>query len=122
MSDFISGGWSMFIGAVTIVGLVACLALLIIASKRKVMSDDNTTGHVWDEDLKELNNPLPRWWMWLFVITVVFAAAYLARYPGLCSHSCSRKWISAGQRRTQSLIHLSPARHIELGMASMLQY
>ena len=47
------------------------------------MADDNTTGHVWDEDLRELNNPLPRWWMWLFVITVVFAAVYLALYPGL---------------------------------------
>ena len=51
MSDFISGGWSIFIGALTIAGLVACLALLIIASRRRVMSDDNTTGHVWDEDL-----------------------------------------------------------------------
>ena len=62
---------------------MACLVLLIVASRRKVMADDNTTGHVWDEDLRELNNPLPRWWMWLFVITVVFAAIYLALYPGL---------------------------------------
>jgi cytochrome c oxidase cbb3-type subunit 3 len=30
-----------------------------------------------------MNNPLPRWWMWLFVLTVVFAAVYLAFYPGL---------------------------------------
>lgn len=102
MSDFISGGWSMFIGAVTIAGLVACLALLIIASKRKVMSDDNTTGHVWDEDLKELNNPLPRWWMWLFVITVMFAGAYLALYPGLGSHPGSLKWSSSGQLQTET--------------------
>ena len=50
------------------------------------MASDNTTGHVWDEDLRELNNPLPRWWMWLFVITVVFAAVYLALYPGLGTH------------------------------------
>jgi cytochrome c oxidase cbb3-type subunit 3 len=57
--------------------------LLLIASKRKVMANDNTTGHVWDEDLRELNNPLPRWWMYLFVLTVVFAAVYLAFYPGL---------------------------------------
>ena len=69
MSDFFSGGWSIYIAALTIVSLVACLALLIIASRRRVMADDNTTGHVWDEDLKELNNPLPRWWMWLFVTT-----------------------------------------------------
>ena len=46
------------------------------------MAGDNTTGHVWDEDLRELNNPLPRWWMWLFVLTVVFSAVYLALYPG----------------------------------------
>ena len=102
MSDFISSGWSIFIGALTIAGLVACLALLIIASRRRVMSDDNTTGHVWDEDLKELNNPLPRWWMWLFVITVVFAGAYLALYPGLGSNAGSLKWSSADQHQTET--------------------
>ena len=102
MSDFISGGWSIYIAAVTIVGLLACLALLIIASRRKVMADDNTTGHVWDEDLKELNNPLPRWWMWLFVMTVVFAGAYLALYPGLGQHPGSLKWSSAGQLQAET--------------------
>ena len=102
MSDFISGGWSVYIAALTIVGLLACLALLVIASRRRVMSDDNTTGHVWDEDLRELNNPLPRWWMWLFVITVVFAGAYLALYPGLGSNAGSLKWSSAGQHQTET--------------------
>ena len=71
-------GWAIFIAAVTILSLVACVILLVIASRREVMADDNTTGHVWDADLREMNNPLPRWWMWLFVITVVFAAVYLA--------------------------------------------
>jgi len=102
MSDFISGGWSIYIAALTIVGLLACLALLIIASRRKVMADDNTTGHVWDEDLKELNNPLPRWWMWLFVITVVFAGAYLALYPGLGQHPGALKWSSSGQLQAET--------------------
>ena len=97
MSDFFNSGWSIFVAAVTILGLIACLALLIIASRRKVMANDNTTGHVWDEDLRELNNPLPRWWMWLFVITVVFAAIYLALYPGLGSSPGSLKWSSTGQ-------------------------
>jgi cytochrome c oxidase cbb3-type subunit III len=97
VSDFFNSGWSIFVAAVTIVGLIACLGLLIIASRRKVMANDNTTGHVWDEDLRELNNPLPRWWMWLFVITVVFAAIYLALYPGLGSHDGSLKWSSTGQ-------------------------
>jgi cytochrome c oxidase cbb3-type subunit III len=62
-----------------------------------VMANDNTTGHVWDEDLREMNNPLPRWWMWLFVITVVFAALYLALYPGLGTNPGSFKWSSSGQ-------------------------
>ena len=97
MSDFISSGWSLYVAAITVAGLIACIAILIVASKRKVMADDNTTGHVWDVDLVELNNPLPRWWMWLFVITVVFAVAYLVFYPGLGSHAGSFKWSSTGQ-------------------------
>jgi cytochrome c oxidase cbb3-type subunit 3 len=87
----------MFVAIVTVVSLVACLALLIAASRRKQMAADNTTGHVWDGDLQELNNPLPRWWMYLFVITVVFAAAYLVLYPGLGSRQGSLNWSSTGQ-------------------------
>jgi cytochrome c oxidase cbb3-type subunit 3 len=102
VSDFFNSGWSIFVAAVTIVSLIACLALLIIAARRRVMANDNTTGHVWDEDLKELNNPLPRWWMWLFVITVVYAGAYLALYPGLGSNAGSLKWSSAGQHQTET--------------------
>jgi cytochrome c oxidase cbb3-type subunit 3 len=97
VSDFIHSGWAIFIAAVTILSLVACVVLLVIASRRQVMSDDNTTGHVWDADLKEMNNPLPRWWMWLFVLTVVFAAVYLAFYPGLGSNAGTLKWSSQGQ-------------------------
>ena len=97
MSDFVSGGWSLFVAVVTVISLAACLALLAMASKRKVMSNDNTTGHVWDEDLRELNNPLPRWWVWLFIITVVFSAVYLAFYPGLGTHAGTLKWTSQNQ-------------------------
>ena len=97
MSDFFSSGWSIYIAAATIIGLVACLALLFGAARRRVMAGDNTTGHVWDEDLRELNNPLPRWWMWLFVITVVFSFAYLAVYPGLGSLPGTFGWSSVSQ-------------------------
>lgn len=100
-SDFISNGWSVFVAAATILGLVFCVLLLIIASRRKVMAGDNTTGHTWDEDLRELNNPLPRWWMGLFVLTVVFAGAYLALYPGLGSAQGSLKWSSTGQYQAE---------------------
>ena len=97
MSDFINSGWSMYVAGITIVSLIFCLVLLAVASKRKVMADDNSTGHVWDEDLREMNNPLPRWWMGLFVLTVVFSAAYLVMYPGLGSNEGTLKWSSAGQ-------------------------
>jgi cytochrome c oxidase cbb3-type subunit 3 len=97
MSDFFSTGWSLYIAAATIVGLVGCMVLLFVAARRRVMSKDDTTGHVWDEDLRELNNPLPRWWMWLFVLTVAFAAIYLVLYPGLGSMSGRLGWTSVSQ-------------------------
>ena len=39
-----------------------------------------TTGHVWD-GIRELNTPLPRWWLWLFYITIVWAIGYWVVYP-----------------------------------------
>ncbi|MDI4632040.1 cytochrome-c oxidase, cbb3-type subunit III [Pelomonas sp. V22] len=101
MSDFVSASWSWFVAGATIVGLVLCLLLLIIAARRRVMANDNTTGHVWDEDLRELNNPLPRWWMGLFVLTVVFAGVYLALYPGLGAMAGSLGWSSEGQHQQE---------------------
>jgi cytochrome c oxidase cbb3-type subunit 3 len=101
MSDFFSAGWSAYIAIVTIAGLAACLLLLLIAARRKVMAGDNTTGHVWDEDLRELNNPLPMWWMGLFVGTVLFSVGYLVFYPGLGSAKGTLNWSSAGQYATE---------------------
>lgn len=40
-----------------------------------------TTGHTWDGDLAEYNNPLPQWWVWVFYGTVVFAVIYWILYP-----------------------------------------
>jgi len=97
VSDFVNSGWALFVAGVTVLSLVWCIILLVIASKRKVMAGDNTTGHVWDQDLRELNNPLPRWWMYLFVLTVVFSAVYLAFYPGLGTNAGTLKWTSVGQ-------------------------
>src|SRR5690606_24642404 len=58
---------------------------------------DNTTGHVWDGDLREANNPMPMWWMGLFVITIVFSLAYLFFYPGLGKAEGQLGWTSTGQ-------------------------
>ncbi len=101
MSDFFHSGWSLFVAAGTVLSLLFCLFVLLVAARRREMASDNTTGHVWDEDLREMNNPLPRWWLWLFVITVVFSAIYLALYPGLGSLAGSLKWTSEGQHAAE---------------------
>ncbi len=69
-----------------IAGLVALLAGLR-RRPGETAGTTETTGHVWDEDLRELNNPLPRWWLWLFVLTVVFGLGYLVVYPGLGNYA-----------------------------------
>lgn len=40
-----------------------------------------TTGHVWDDNIQELNHPLPRWWVWAFYMTAVFTFVYWLFYP-----------------------------------------
>jgi cytochrome c oxidase cbb3-type subunit III len=97
MSDFFNNGWSIFVGVATVAGLLACLWLLYVASKRQPMAPDNSTGHVFDESLVEMNNPLPRWWAVLFVLTVLFSFAYVAAYPGLGSVPGLLGWTSKNQ-------------------------
>jgi cytochrome c oxidase cbb3-type subunit 3 len=104
MSDFINGFWPWYVAAISLGSILACALLLWIAGKAKVQShtglaDDNTTGHVWDENLRELNNPLPRWWMWLFILTVIFALAYLVIFPGLGSYQGAAKWSTQGEHQ-----------------------
>lgn len=98
MSDFTHSFWSLYVAGITLVGILACALLLWITSRKKVEATaDNTTGHVWDEDLREMNNPMPRWWMWLFVITIVFGLGYLVAYPGLGTFSGKLGWTQRGE-------------------------
>ncbi len=98
MSDFTSNFWSIYVAGITIIGILACLLLLIFTARKKVESaSDKTTGHVWDGDLTEMNNPLPRWWMWLFVLTIVFGFGYLFAFPGLGTFSGKLNWTQRGE-------------------------
>jgi cytochrome c oxidase cbb3-type subunit 3 len=104
MSDFVNGFWSWYVAAISVVSILACALLLWLAGKATVSTDpskidDNTTGHVWDEDLRELNNPLPRWWMWLFILTVIFGFGYLAVFPGLGSYQGLSKWSAQAEHK-----------------------
>lgn len=98
MSDFVHSFWSVYIAWITLAGILACVVLLWLTSRNSHSgSADNTTGHVWDEDLREMNNPLPLWWVGMFVITMVFALFYLILYPGLGSSEGSLAWTSEKQ-------------------------
>ena len=97
MSDFVNGFWSWYVAAISVVSILACGLLLYLAGKSTVMAhdgkkDDNTTGHVWDGNLREYNNPLPLWWLWLFILTIVFSLVYLVVFPGLGSFKGLLKW------------------------------
>jgi len=98
MADFLHSGWGLYIAIVTVVSILFCLWLALTMAKGKAPGETvGTTGHSWDEDLQELNNPLPRWWLWLFVITIVFSIGYLWLYPGLGARQGSLGWSQTEQ-------------------------
>ena len=102
MSDFTSDFWHLYVGGLTLISIIACLVLLWISGTTKATTHaDNTTGHVWDGDLAEMNNPLPRWWVYLFVITVIFALAYGALYPMFGKFQGVLGWTSRGQHTAE---------------------
>jgi cytochrome c oxidase cbb3-type subunit 3 len=96
MSQFTSSVWEVYIAVISLVSIVACGVFLKMQSVRRVTEAD-TTGHVWDEDLSEYNNPLPRWWAWLFYITIFFSLGYLVLYPGLGIWGGSLGWTQLTQ-------------------------
>lgn len=98
MSDFTSSFWPYLISFITIGGIIGCLALLFSASKMEQVNESgDVTGHVYDGDIVELNNPLPKWWMYLFVFTCIFGFIYLAAYPGLGTYKGLFGWTALGQ-------------------------
>ena len=99
MSDFTSNFWSWWVIAIAGGGIVWCFLLLLANKKTRLPSGTQAeaTGHVWDEDLQELNNPLPRWWIIMFYITLAFGVIYLALYPGLGTFKGILGWTEKGQ-------------------------
>jgi cytochrome c oxidase cbb3-type subunit 3 len=93
----VSSLWSWFVVLVTVGTLLALLALLF--GNRKAPGGQ-TTGHAHD-GIEELDNPLPMWWVWLFVLTIVFGAGYLAWYPGLGNFRGLASWTSTGAWQDQ---------------------
>ncbi len=98
MGNFSEGFWNLFIVVLTIASIGGVLWLAMRFSGRLPSGDQaEPVGHVWDEDLEELNNPLPRWWLWMFYATIAFAVVYLILYPGLGSNTMLLGWTQVKQ-------------------------
>lgn len=100
MSDFVSDFWNLYVVVIVVASILACAVLLIVQGKA-TFTPGKTMGHVWDGDLEEYNNPMPKWWSWMFVITVIFAFVYLALYPGLGNFKGMLGWTSVGQYKAE---------------------
>lgn len=92
---FVSSFWSWFIIILTSLGIVGTFWLIIWMSSGKRPKPDEqvaTMGHVWDETLEEFSNPLPRWWLGMFYITLIFGIIYLTLFPGLGAYQGILGW------------------------------
>ncbi|QIR14570.1 cytochrome-c oxidase, cbb3-type subunit III [Shewanella aestuarii] len=93
MSNF----WSIWITVLTIVVIVGCIVILRVMSKNNTgVEEGESMGHSFD-GIEELNNPLPKWWSYMFYITIVFGIVYLVMYPGLGNYKGLFGWTSSNQ-------------------------
>lgn len=104
MSEFSNGFWDVYITLITVLSIIACAVLLWSQNVPRSPGGAPTTGHLWDEDLAEYNNPLPGWWRWLFWITIVFSIVYLILYPGLGSWKGTLGWSQVGQLEEENAL------------------
>jgi cytochrome c oxidase cbb3-type subunit 3 len=103
MSDFVNEFWNWYVILIVLGSVLACAVFLWSQSIHHPGGAEttDTTGHVWDETLEEYNNPLPKWWSWLFYLTVVFALVYATLYPALGRFPGVFGWTSAGEYKKE---------------------
>lgn len=104
MAEFTSNFWNWYIIIPTVAGILAMFWLihwLSVGIKRKPDDQVETMGHVWDDNLEEYNNPLPRWWLNMFYITLIFGIGYLILYPGLGSYKGLLGWTSTDKYKNE---------------------
>ncbi len=94
-----SSGWHWFVTVLTLINIIACLWLIVWTTRQGDSEKEamETLDHSWDGDLRERNNPLPRWWLYLFVATIIWGIGYLLWYPGLGAYTGISKWTQIDQ-------------------------
>lgn len=96
---------SVYIIVLTVIAVVGCVWLLRWTGKRRPGDPKpEDTSHTWDEDLTEYNKPMPRWWLVLFYLTIVFSVGYLVYYPGLGSWRGTSGWTSAKEHDAEQAL------------------
>ena len=95
--------WNWFVIIISIGSILGCWWLLHWTKGVSDREDGEigSTGHVWDENIRELNAPLPRWWLHLFNITIVFALVYLLLFPGLGNVPGMLDWSQSAQYNSE---------------------
>jgi len=99
MSDFVSNFWAWYISIIVVASIIG--VILLMKSQDVPTDEGKELEHKWDENLVELDNPLPKWWKSLFYITGAFAAGYLLLYPGLGSWAGLLGWTSVNQHKQE---------------------
>lgn len=93
-----TAGWTLYVIVLVAINILGCVWLLWWTGRRRPGDPAPTdTSHVWDGDLTEYNKPMPKWWINLFYITIVFAIGYLIYYPGLGAIAGVGGWTSSGE-------------------------
>ena len=97
-SQFTSPFWHYYIVAIVVASFIYVTWLLLSQDKVKLKKGEEvkTTGHSWD-GIEEYNNPMPRWWFWMFIMTILFGIGYLVAYPGMGDYKGTFNWTSHNQ-------------------------
>ena len=91
--------WHWFVVSLTVLFIIWCVWLVSWSAKQgpKDVADDDLVGHKWDGDLEEWNNPAPKWWLYLYFITIAWGIGFLIAMPGLGNFQGMLGWSSASQ-------------------------
>jgi len=95
-----STSWSIFIIILIVINVGGCGWLIWWTMNMRTdeqADGDLSTGHTWDGDLKENNNPLPKWWLNTFYLSIIFTIVYLVLYPGFGNFAGTLGWTQTGQ-------------------------
>ncbi len=95
--------WHWFVAAGTIIFVIWCTWLIAWSAKQgpQNVADDEVVGHKWDGDLEEWNNPAPKWWLYLYFITIAWTVGYLIAFPGLGAWQGTLGWSQEGQYESE---------------------